>query len=965
MSLYNSVETLEISSYYYPKNFLIVGTLLSFFFLFLFSVPLVSALTWNVDFTTVTVNNTIYWDSHPFSYLDDIYYNQSEIDNILTTNLTNYVPYIGATDDLDLGVYDFWARYGNFTVDLEVTDDLFVYDDSFFYDDVDIFGRLKVYDEISHFFGDVHLENDSSIELQIETTNSSESAELQLLADGTNDLYIYTYGSTAAATYYGLPRANTSYIDARGERFVLGTFDSSPMYLATSQDPRFILTATGNLIPFDDEDYDIGNSSNRLRDLYIKGEENYGIHFVEDDGITIGNLSMDDDLNLLWNGEVIGNTSFNYTLISNDFVPYTNANYSALTDNSMADTLHRHSELSASDGTPDRALVVDASGNVGIGTTGPDARFHVVSTIPIMAKFVNTQTSGSGSGAGMIGYSDDGAAIGSGDRLGLFLLGGAKDASHTLLASAGMTAFASEAWSSTVSGTDLRFETVANGGISRTAKMVITNAGNVGIGTTNPTYKLDVNPASGFTGDLLRVASSTIAANVFVVKSSGNVGIGTTGPDARFHVVSTIPIMAKFVNTQTSGSGSGAGMIGYSDDGAAIGSGDRLGLFLLGGAKDASHTLLASAGMTAFASEAWSSTVSGTDLRFETVANGGISRTAKMVITNAGNVGIGTTGPNYKLEIADVDKALNVSNVLFVNGTSGNVGIGTFSPQNTLNVVGDLNVTGTIYANAINISNSSFSFTHNENDSISFSIQNENNGSNATSLIRTLNDVGGIFGIGIASSNCLLGNMLMPNMTALFSRSQGEMAFINAFNRAFVWYVNPSDDNDVNNLVEIMRLDENGLNLSRNLTANQYYGEMWFHNDSASGNPTIISSQDVWYNITGFNQTGDSGQSLNGFSYSQHKLTCNIAGLYKIDYSISFGGGLNDEYKTAVGVNGIKQGNTETHRKLGAGGDVGNTGSSGFVSLSVDDEITLMILNDDATANADVHSANINLVRIG
>jgi len=39
--------------------------------------------------------------------------------------------------------------------------------------------------------------------------------------------------------------------------------------------------------------------------------------------------------------------------------------------------LHRHSELVASDGTPDPALSVDASGNVGIGDTGPDALFEV------------------------------------------------------------------------------------------------------------------------------------------------------------------------------------------------------------------------------------------------------------------------------------------------------------------------------------------------------------------------------------------------------------------------------------------------------------------------------------------------------------------------------------------------------------------------------------------------------------
>ena len=38
----------------------------------------------------------------------------------------------------------------------------------------------------------------------------------------------------------------------------------------------------------------------------------------------------------------------------------------SLLDNSMADALHRHSELSASDGAPDQALTVDANGRVNI-----------------------------------------------------------------------------------------------------------------------------------------------------------------------------------------------------------------------------------------------------------------------------------------------------------------------------------------------------------------------------------------------------------------------------------------------------------------------------------------------------------------------------------------------------------------------------------------------------------------------
>ena len=49
------------------------------------------------------------------------------------------------------------------------------------------------------------------------------------------------------------------------------------------------------------------------------------------------------------------------------------------------------------------------------------------------------------------------------------------------------------------------------------------------------------------------------------------------------------------------------------------------------------------------------------------------------------------------------------------------------------------------------------------------------------------------------------------NETGLISYSPARMNFINLYNQSFSWWSNPEDDNNISNIVEIMRLDENGL----------------------------------------------------------------------------------------------------------------------------------------------------------
>jgi hypothetical protein len=68
-----------------------------------------------------------------------------------------------------------------------------------------------------------------------------------------------------------------------------------------------------------------------------------------------------------------------HTIVSHDTTG-TGAELTSLTDNSMVDALHRHSELSASDGSPDAVVLVNTSGNVRIGSGAAAVPLHVRNT---------------------------------------------------------------------------------------------------------------------------------------------------------------------------------------------------------------------------------------------------------------------------------------------------------------------------------------------------------------------------------------------------------------------------------------------------------------------------------------------------------------------------------------------------------------------------------------------------------
>ena len=174
----------------------------------------------------------------------------------------------------------------------------------------------------------------------------------------------------------------------------------------------------------------------------------------------------------------------------------------SLTDNSIANALHRHSELVASDGSPDPALSVDDAGKVGIGTTSPGEKLAIQGGQLIFQQSdTNLFESGRIRFTELAGTSYQGAFI-------------HYDGSANVL---------------NIGRHDTADEIVGN---DANAVSILRNNGNVGIGTTNPSEKLDV------VGNIQTSAESYVGPSTTtgVYFKGGNVGIRTTSPEAPLHL---------------------------------------------------------------------------------------------------------------------------------------------------------------------------------------------------------------------------------------------------------------------------------------------------------------------------------------------------------------------------------------------------------------------------------------------
>ena len=159
------------------------------------------------------------------------------------------------------------------------------------------------------------------------------------------------------------------------------------------------------------------------------------------------------------------------------------------------------------------------------------------------------------------------------------------------------------------------------------------------------------------------------------------------------------------------------------------------------------------------------------------------------------------------------------------------------------------------------------------------------------------------------------------------------------------------------------------LIVSGNMTTNQYYGEMWNYTGNLSAWEFTITTEDVYYNLTGL-RAGE----LNGFTFTDASqvlggsyLTAQVAGLYKMDFSISLHSQGQD---SLFGMAVVHDFDVETHRDCYArrnikGNSAGNAGISCLIDLDIGDQVNIQLENEESTRNVFIHTVNLNLMRIG
>jgi hypothetical protein len=357
-------------------------------------------------------------------------------------------------------------------------------------------------------------------------------------------------------------------------------------------------------------------------------------------------------------------------------------------------------------------LRVLSTGNVGIGTITPNYLFDVAGEARVQSNLyigMDNNSSNSlyttgrilfGGTFGDLGYSHAQIAcrryLATGENSELVIAkyndGDGASGPDRIRLKAGAIAFDTYTGFENASGVDGDFTT-------SNIRMYIKSDGNVGIGTTTPSEVLHVVGKTFTTNQVLGYSNDTSNAPGFSwtddsntgmyhpatdalalvtggverlrVLSTGNVGIGTTTPSNLLDVNGVIATPGGTSAFITASNTPGDMLVKYYG-----GNGDRYGV----GQYSSSIIRLFTSGVVTTGSIRLSSATNDT-------RNGsGTFNDHLTIVSGSGNVGIGTTTPSAKLDVAGDVKL------------DGNVGIGTSNPSYKLHTIGDIYASGDIIA---------------------------------------------------------------------------------------------------------------------------------------------------------------------------------------------------------------------------------------------------------------------------
>ena len=506
--------------------------------------------------------------------------------------------------------------------------------------------------------------------------NNSSSADLQLYEGSSGDCLIKFNNTT---TGNGTTQGGLMGLDS-GEDMVIFTFDNENIKFSTNSTERMRIDGSGNI--------GIGTTPSNILDVYDSGTE--GILKISTE---TGQAVIDLDSNLDGTA-TLDNREARITFRETGTIK---ANLGYDPDLSVFGI----GTGSTVEITPD--LVIDDSGNVGIGTTNPtdlldvngsstfsgvmtvtgdlvvdtDTLFVDVSsdkigigTAPNISSSADLQLYEASGGDCLIKFNntDTGAGTTQGGLMGL-------DSGED------MVVF-------TFDANDIKFST------NSVERMRIESGGNVGIGTNDPTGKLQVYNSTGdatirlttpntnntiiYMGDtdnetIGRIVYNNTADGMFFftnssekmrIDSAGNVGIGTNSPTEQLHVYTsgnTVDVFGLFENPNN-GTTSGSSIKVLSDNTALSMISYSTANTIGNASKPSGNTLFSEndvGGLSIISDDG--------DVRFYT--GGFLDADEKMVIKSGGFIGIGTTAPIIKLHMHD-ETSSSAIYTLYTNSTT-------------------------------------------------------------------------------------------------------------------------------------------------------------------------------------------------------------------------------------------------------------------------------------------------------